>query len=230
MAEYLRRYIGKYRVKTDYDLSTQNFVKDTNGDYDKDFDGMYIDCKNNIKIRHISKTSSLSCYIPNKTKGVNILKQIYIDKISNTLPIENSNTKKYYDKLTESLSSVLESVEVLDFEVCFDFKADMIDYIAEVVGARTSGAKISPFSTKNLPKESYIIPKSDLEKYQDAIKNYPTRNMGDKVIIDGLYVKSVNKKFLEQNKIKNDTKLKDREYVHKIGLWNKYCEFLEGEK
>ena len=73
MSDYLRKYVGQYRVKSDYDLGTNDYIKD-----DNDFDGLYIDCYHNIKIRHGSG-SILSAYIPSKSRGMNILRQIWAD-------------------------------------------------------------------------------------------------------------------------------------------------------
>ena len=46
MAGYLRKYVGKYRVKSDYDLETNDFPRLENGNLDPSFDDLYIDCAN----------------------------------------------------------------------------------------------------------------------------------------------------------------------------------------
>ena len=89
MSDYLRKYVGQYRVKSDYDLGTNDYIKD-----DNDFDGLYIDCYHNIKIRH-SSGSILSAYIPSKSRGMNILRQIWTDKVNDKLPTETTTTRKY---------------------------------------------------------------------------------------------------------------------------------------
>lgn len=238
MAGYLRKFVGQYRVKADYDLETNDFPRDEHGNLDSSFDDLYIECKNNIKIRH-GVGNVLSCYIPSKSRGLNVLRQIYQDKISKTLPKENGYFEKLCAKLVEK--EILVSAEVLDFEIYFEFKAVEIDYIAKLVGAKTNGKSISPFSDKNLPKTPYKIPEEDMKLYKEATKNLPTKTVvmqgKPREMIDGLLVKRLNKEFDEviiesQGKnfdINKDRKLKglkNKEYIHAIGMWNQYCEFL----
>ena len=241
---YLKKYVGQYRVKADYDLKTNDFPRLENGSIDPSFDDLYIVCKNNTKIRH-GIGNILSCYIPSKGRGMNILRQIYQDNIKKEIPTEKDT---YLSKLCFELvdKEILVSAEVLDFEVYFEFKATMIDYIAQLVGASTYGASISPFSDKNLPKTEYKIPDEDIELYKEAIKDFPVKtveiNGKQRTMIDGLLIKSLNARFdniitKSQSKkfdIDKDRKLKGlkgKEYVHSFGndMWKKYCEFLKSE-
>ena len=123
---YLKRYVGTYRVKAEYDLSTNDFPRLENGNLDPSFDDLYIDCKNNIKIKHGTR-NILSCYIPSKSRGVNILRKIHEDYISEDLPKEISQTQKYFEKLSGALveNDVLVSAEVLDYEVYFEFSSNL---------------------------------------------------------------------------------------------------------
>lgn len=245
---YFKRYVGTYRVKADYDQDTNDFPRLDNGQLDPSFDDLYIDCKNGIQIRH-GTGSVLSCYIPSKSRGINILKRIYEDKVSEKLPVETSKTQKYYDNLCKQLkeSKVVVDAEVLDFEAFFAFQAKDIEYFAKLVGAKTSGAGISPFSIKNLPKASYKIPEQDIKLYNEAIKNVPTKEVDLKgkprTMIDGLVVKQINSKFdkiiaKSQPKgfdIEKDRKLKGlrgKEYIHSLGndMWIQYCEFIKNYK
>ena len=159
MARYLqRKYVGVYRVKAEYDVDTKDFPRTEDGTLDPDFDDLYIDCANNIKIKH-GVGNVLSCYVPTKARGMNILKKIYQEQVSQTLPEEKtSDEKRYLENMCRELveKEVLVSAEVLDFEVYFEFKTDIMDYIAKLVGAKTNGSKISPFSSKNLPSDSII--------------------------------------------------------------------------
>ena len=242
MAGYLRRYVGQYRVKADYDWSTNDFPRKEDGSLDHTFDDLYIDCANNIKIRH-GVGSVLSCHIPSKSRGSNILRRIYEDQISNKLPTKDNT---YHEKLCSELvdKGVLISAEVLDFEVYFEFSADMIDYVATIVGARTYGASISPMSSRNLPRAKYKIPEEDMKLYQAATKNFPTKTVeiGGKprTMIDGVLIMKANKEFdkiilkskPKQFDIDKDRKqkgLKGKEYIHSLGndIWNQYCEFLK---
>lgn len=245
MAGYLKKFVGQYRVKADLDAETNDFLRTPDGNLDPTFDDYYIDCANNIKIRH-GVQNVLSCYIPSKGRGANILRSIHQDKISKTLPKEKDS---YSEKLCAALvnNNILVSAEVLDGEVYFEFKADMIDYVAKLVGAKTYGASISPMSVKNLPKTTYKIPEEDMKLYQEAIKDFPTKtvtmNGAERSMVDGLLISRLTGKFDEviiksqpkKFNIDQDRKLKGlkgKEYIHSLGMWQQYCEFLknEGEK
>ena len=243
MAGYLRRYVSTYRVKAEYDLETKDFPRLDNGNLDPSFDDLYIDCANKIQIKHHG-SNVLCCYIPKKHKGMNILKKIYQDKVSETFPEEKtSDEKKYLENLCRELveKEILVSAEVLDFEVIFEFKADMIEYIAKLVGAKTSGANISPFSSKNLPREPYKIPDKDMKLYAKVMEDFPTRvsPLNGKDIPDGTLITKLNKQFdeviaatqepgFDVNKDRRTKGLKAKEYYHSLGkeTWQQYCEFL----
>lgn len=246
MAGYLRKYVGQYRVKAEYDIATKDFPRLDDGKLDPSFDDLYIDCANKIQIKHHGG-NILFCYIPSKGRGMNVLRKIYKDKISKTLPTEKTtDEKKYLENLCKALikNEVLVSAEVLDEEVVFEFKADMIDYIAKLVRAKTNGANISPFSSKNLPREPYKIPDKDMKLYKEAIKDFPmkTVNMGNGPIDipDGLLIKQLNKQFDEKiaatqkpgvdvGKDRKNKGLKPKEYIHSMGMWKEYCKFLKTE-
>lgn len=96
---------------------------------------------------------------------------------------------------------------------------------------KTSGASISPFSSKNLPRnKEYKIPNEDLIPYKDLITKLPQNQL----ILVGKYTTSflqslVTKKNSWEN-IKADMALKGlkgKEYIHSIGQWEKYIRYLE---
>ena len=222
---------GKYRVFAELDEETNNFVKDTTFDSFGDF---YLLGAGGTKIKH-GVGSTMSLYVPSKQKGVRILRTIYIDNIDKEIPKENSNTTKYLENLCQSLvdSDVLVSAEVLDFEVYIEFKLDLIDYMAKLIKAKTSGANISPFSTRNLPKKKHTVPKEDLDMYNGAIEHLPKKGMGfnkDKLVADGIIIMRLNKEFKEKYKLEADNRMKFKEYIHSIGKWTEYCEFLQNAK
>lgn len=80
------------------------------------------------KITYYGK-SILQAYIPSLIRGHNILKAI-----------------------NEIDSSIIFDIEETDEEVLFKFKYVDSDKIIPLLKPRTSGANISPFSTRNLPK------------------------------------------------------------------------------
>lgn len=210
------------------DTETNDFPKDENGSIDNSYGDLYIKCQSNIKITHGTGTE-MGVYIPSKQKGVNILREIWNDKIGTKFPSENNQTRKYSENLCKELVSneILIEAEILDSEVFFMFHAKDIEYYAKLLKARTSGANISPFSKKNLPKAKYDIPKTDIDKYKSVIDRLPKRSMNGKDIVDGFFIKKCNKEFMDNNKLKNDSRLKDKEYIHFMKLWDEYIEFLK---
>lgn len=237
----INHYKGVYRVLAELDEETQDFVRDDKGNIDDSFSDFYIKCAGGTKIIH-GVGSTLGVYIPSKNKGINILRKIWNDNENNApLPKENQYTISvgrkhftacYCENLCKELinKEILESAEVLDSEVFFEFKAKDIEYFAKLLKITTSGAKISPFSKKNLPREKYVIPQKDIDDYNVIIKNFPKRKMGERTIVDGLFIKGCNKDFMSKNHLKNNTSLKDKEFIHKKGKWNKYLKYLEGVK
>jgi len=246
MDRYLEQHFkGTYRIKAHYDQNTNDWVRDPNGELDDSFGDFYIDCRNGIEIKH-GVGNILSCYIPSKPRGMNILRQIFLDKV-------NVNDKKVNDidyvaeKLVEK--EILLDIDVLDFEVYFTFKTSLIDYIAKLVGAKTSGANIGALSVKNLPKNHYEIPKSDLDQYEKLIKLLPTRTMErqgkngetikatmpDAVIIKGimkgfeLVIKKAKGKNYDLNTEQRKRGLRGREFIHSIGMWNEFIKYVTNE-
>ncbi len=229
---YLQTHFkGKYRILAELDSKTNDFVKDKDENLETSFSDFYIPCAYNNKIVHGTQ-SNMGAYITSKQRGTSILKQIWIDNTSEPLPKENADTKKYCENLCKELvnKNILSNAEILDFEVFFIFNVKDIEYYAKLLKAKTSGAKISPFSKKNLPKIKYTIPKKDLDEYKIAIKDFPTRDLGKRIIVDGIFIKKCNKDFLKKNKIKNNTNMKDKEYIHSTGNWEKYINYLKGVK
>lgn len=217
-----------------------DFPRLDNGNLDPSFDDYYIVCKNNIKIRH-GYNNILSCYIPSYGRGMNVLRKIFNDKIKPFDKEEHTNefiAKELID------NSVLVDLDILTDEIYFTFKSDLLDYVAEVVGASTYGAKTPPLSPKNLPKERYIIPEPELDKYKAAIDNLPkvTRILHGKEyeMVNGLVIRSLISRFdnnIQKSKGKNfdidaDRKkkcIKGKEYIHSIGMWEEFVDYLKNE-
>jgi hypothetical protein len=240
----MNKFKGTFRILAHYDKNTNDIPRTEDGCYDESFADFYIKCPKKTEIRH-GVGSNLSVYIPTKQRGINILKQIYLDKIGNNYPKETVQTQKYYENLCKELKKdVLVDAEVLDSEVIFDFNISMMDYISSLIKPITSGANISPMSIKNIPKSEYNIPQSDLDLYKKATKDFPkikiTSNKVTKYITSGLIVRKMNKDFdkimLKSKgknfKIKEDRRKKGldvKKYIHNEGYWNDYCKFLESE-
>lgn len=164
----------------------------------------------------------------NKVRGHNILKAI-----ANDIGLPEYKT---YEELYKALEDegTVRSIMENDKEIEFKFHARKLEYIASFLKPATAGSDISPFSTKNLPKCDYPIPEEDLAKYNAILDS-----MDDK---DYLLISRVTDAFLtnklQKSKqyrtidLKKDMKkkcLKTKEYIHSLGEWDKYIEYLKKE-
>ena len=136
----------------------------------------------------------------------------------------NSIYKELIDK------QILTYIYEFDSEGEFRFKTDMMDYIANLVEARTSGASISPFSTKNLPSTKYDIPTEDLDKYKKIIKVLDK----SEIILLSRWIKQfdgvIQAKKGNTYDINAERKLSclsGKEFIHSIGLFDDYLVFLK---
>ena len=132
------KFKGKYRLLVEYNKDTNDFNRKLNDTYE-DCD-IYISCQHGNKVFYYGN-SILEAYIPSLQRGNNILKAI--KQI-------NPNIILYTQKG--------------DSEVIFRFKYSDSDQVIPLLKPRTSGAGISPFSSKNLPKSNYTIPESEDRK------------------------------------------------------------------
>lgn len=92
----------------------------------------------------------MQAYIPSIGRGNNIIKAIY-----------------------EIDPSIIFDIEKTDAEILFKFKYVNSDKIIPLLKPKTSGAGISPFSSKNLPKNDYKIPNEDLNQYKELVSKIP---------------------------------------------------------
>lgn len=188
-----------------YDQRTKQFPRKLDGTYE-DID-VYISCANNITISYYGK-SILEAYIPSLGCGHNIIKAIK----------------------SELGDNIIFNIKETSQEVLFQFKAQDMEKLEKYLKPKTNCANRSPFSNKNLPKTKYKIPDEDLLRYKDLMKNLSQKE----VLSFGLYTNNfimslVTKKNTMEN-IKADMKLKGlkgKEYIHSIGKWNEYIEYLK---
>lgn len=150
MANYLMRYKGIYRLKAHIDQNTNDFPRDWNGLIDSD--DVYIKCALGCQIYHYGH-GVLVAYIPSIGRGHNILKALGQRLCNFDITTIGINYKPLYDALLKegTIRHIMEN----DEEVEFRFHSKNIELIAEYLRPQTSGAGISPFSTKNLPKSDY---------------------------------------------------------------------------
>lgn len=204
----ISHFKGQYRIKCDYDKTSNQFIRKLDGTYE-DID-CYIDCYNNVRIFYYGK-SILEAYIPSKIRGHNLIKTIE----------EELGQDIIYNK------------EENDAEVLFQFKAKYMKNLEKYLRPKTGGSNISPFSSKNLPKnKAYKIPDKDLVTYKSIIENIGQERIITLTHMTQSYLKSLVTKKNTWEDIKADMALKGlsgKNYIHSIGKWNNYIGYLEKE-
>lgn len=222
MSDFLRRYVGTYRVKAHYDVETNDFPKDYDDTIDSSFDDYYISCKNNGEIKHISYTSNLMYYNEKISTIYRILKRL----IKYELGVE-ANTRADVEKNMHKLKLVY-NIDLMESEGCFEFKAENIGELAEFLNPHTSGKSISPLSPKNLPKTPYSIPIKDINKYKNATNTINCEKIEMMKAIHEIN-NGFRKDVLGDGYLKEQRKmaLGFKEFVHAKGLWDKYIDYIE---
>ena len=197
------KFKGIYRLKVPIDSNTNDYCRKLNGTYE-DVD-MYIDCQFGNKVFHFGG-NILQAYIPSLQRGHNILK-----------------------KLEEIDKFLIFDIEETDSEVLFKFKYVNSDIIIPLLKPRTSGACSSPYSVKNLPKSSYTIPNEDLVLYKNTVAKIPPERILTITHSTNNFIKSLATKKNPMENIKSDMRkkcLKGKEYIHSIGKWQEYIQYL----
>ena len=201
------KFKGQYRILCEYDLNTNDFPRKLDGSYE-DID-CYISCQNKIRIYYVGN-GILQAYIPSIGRAHNILKII-----------------------NELCSNDIFNIEETDSEILFCFKYINSDKIIPLLKPKTSGAGISPFSSKNLPRnKDYKIPNEDLQLYKEILANIPENERLSIGIITNNFIKTLATKRNPMENIKADMKLKGlkgKEYIHSIGQWDNYINYLRKE-
>ena len=201
------KFKGQYRIKVPYNLTTNDFTRKLNGNLE-DVD-CFIDCQYGNKIFHYGR-DVLQAYIPSLGRGHNILKAI-----------------------NEIDQSIIFDIEETDAEILFKFKYSNSDKIIPLLKPKTSGAGISPFSSKNLPRnKGYKIPDEELQSYKDILANIPENERLSIGIITNNFIKSLVTKKNTYEDIKADMKkkcLKGKEYIYSINKWREYLVYLKNE-
>lgn len=169
---------------------------------------MYIDCQFGNKVFHFGN-STLQAYIPSLIRGHNIVKTIQ-----------------------QSNPSIIFDISETDSEVLFKFKYVNSDKVIPLLKPKTNGARISPYSPKNLPKTDFKIPEDKLTQYKQIVsKISPEKLLTIGRMTNSFLQTSVTKKTPWEN-IKSDMRLKcvkGKEYIYMIGKWDEYLKYLEKE-
>ncbi len=201
----MTHYKGVYRLRTEWDKNTKTFPREYTGLFAEN--DIYIDCQKG-RVYHYGNRI-LEFYIDSLGRGRNIVKAIQND-LGNDI-----------------IFNVVET----DSECLFRFNAKHMKDLEPYLKPKTSGSNISPFSSRNLPRnKSYKIPDEDLVPYKELITNLPQNQL----ILIGKYTNSflqslATKKNPWKN-IKADMALKGlkgKEYIHSINKWNIYIKYLK---
>lgn len=210
MSCYLvNHYKSVYRILPVINNATNDFCRDCNGKIDED--NVYIPCYYNSRIWHYGR-SKLIAYIPSLQRGHNVIKA-----------------------LTKNGVNVFDCDES-DGEVVFKFNASDMEQVASLMKPKTSGAKISPFSSKNLPKAQVDIPENELARYKSlvskldnylVVKGFNNRFLNE-VLAKKLRPKGKRKPFDYKQDMKALCLTRDvKGYIYERGLWEDYLKFLE---
>lgn len=215
MANYLMKYKGTYRILAELDRRTNDVPRDTNGNVDDDFIDLYIACQNGNRI-----------IVWGKEPNGRVLLQAYIPSVG-----RGKNIKKAMDEKGIFYSHYFET----DAEVEFRFRAKDIEEVATLLKAKTSGANISPFSIKNLPKANVEIPTEEIERYKAVIAQV---EKGDLLIIHRLTTdflstiltkkyKKLDKSFSYQSDMRKLMMGRmAKEYIWTKGMFEEYLDYL----
>lgn len=216
MSHYLMKYKGTYRVLPVLDTRYHDLPRDAQGNISHEDVELYIACQYGNRITEYGKENgrmSLQAYIPSIGRGRNIKK---------ALDAQNIPYAHYHET---------------DEEVEFRFKAKDIAPVAELMKVKTSGANISPFSTKNLPKANVEIPTEEIERYKAITAEVQKEDLLiiHRITTDFLsnilvkkYKKLGNKKFdvaVDMRKMMMARMAK--EYIWTKNMWNEYLEYLQ---
>lgn len=189
-------------------MSKNTFNRKLDGTFE-DVD-CYIDCLHGNRIYYYGR-NKLQAYVPSIGRGHNIIKAI----------------KQQFQ------GEIIYDIEETDAEILFKFSTKDADKIIPLLKPKTNGANISPFSSKNLPKnKTYKIPYEDQVTYKNIVSKIPRENTLAITHSTNSFMKSLATKKNTWEDIKADMALKGlrgKEYIHSIGKWDEYIKYLEKE-
>ena len=171
----------------------------------------------------------------NKSNTETTINEYDVERDGKTIHVVKENIsiidKKLFNKELNSNNIIWNVVET-DSEVLFRFNAKYITDLEPYIKPKTNGADRSPFSTKNLPKTKYIIPDEGLVDYKKIVSKLPQNQLIALVHTTNNFLKSLATKKNTYEDIKADMTLKclkGKEYIHSIGKWNDYINYLRKE-
>lgn len=212
MSGYLvSHYKSQYRILPVIDMSTNDFARDREGNIDED--NVYITCYYGVMVWHYGG-SKLLVYVPSRNRGRSYVKNI------------------------ESVGVKVFDYDETDEESTFKINASDIGSIESILRPKTSGAKTSPFSSKNLPKAVIDIPEAEINKYKSLVSKLGTSGMSvirkanvgflSDVLAKKLRPPKKRKPFDYASDMKSMRLTRDvKGYIYSKGLFEDYLAYLE---
>lgn len=206
MYRYLEKFIGTYRVMAEYDLQTNDFPRDEEGNIDKSFEDLYIPC----------------------SRGKSVIKHTYDDEVLVICFYDKSSTaKNVFNELKCKYKNIYLEYDDCGTDALIYFKSEDIDKIATIVKPKTSGSSIKWSSTKNLPKVEYTIPPKDLNQFKKITEKLDrTQKMHFSKTVNSEFLKQISTGFDAKEEQKK-SRLGAKEYIHSINKWDDYIEFIK---
>ena len=140
-----------------------------------------------------------------------------------------NNQKHREIEKDKELFGQISDIIYTDEELTFSFNARVLEAIEPYICPKTYGASISPFSSKNLPKAPYKIPKDASDKYKTIISSYYTNHPFMIAKLTTKFVRDLEIDGQKGDKVKKKMCLGNKEFIHKTGYWDEYLNLLEKE-
>lgn len=208
MFRYLEKYVGTYRVLAPYDAATEDFPRDEHEKLDDSFDDLYIPCRRGV-IKHTYDPGILCWYGDSLGVSRNVYKDI----------------KEAYPNID------ITKEEIGSFDVYIYFKEEDLGKVAQIVQPRTNGARIKPYSDKNLPKPAYKIPEEDENKLRALTGDMESSaKMHFMMEVCKDFDEVISSKKGKRYNIKEErkkSKLKPKAFIHSIGMWEDFLEYVK---
>lgn len=137
-------------------------------------------------------------------------------------------------QIQEDLDScIIFNITRTDSEVVFQFKSSDMSLLEKYLKPKTNGSHISPFSSKNLPRnKEYIIPEKDLVQYNTIVDKIGNNRIIELTHITRNYLKSMVTHKNTWKDMKADMAVKGlsgKKYIHAVGEWEDYIKYLKKE-
>ena len=131
----------------------------------------------------------------NKPNTETTINEYDVERDGETIHVVKENIsiidKELFNKELNNNSIIWNVVET-DSEVLFRFNSKHMDALEKYLKPKTSGANISPFSSKNLPKnKNYKIPDEEFVTYKNIVDKIPQERI---LILTHMTNKFINNK------------------------------------